>query len=442
MNLSTPISRVMRNCAIVPVFAIAACGGGTSTTPEPPPVQPPANLTFSNFQAASAVLGQASLGAGEPNQGQVPGAQTLSAPRGMAAGPDGKLLVADSGNNRVLLFASSSPTQVGQAATAVLGQTGFQGVDYRLTQDGLNAPFAVAYGVGKVAVADWYANRVLVYNQIPREGETVFANVVIGQRDYESSLEDCGPAALDRPTAVAITPDGKLIVSDSENNRVLIWDAIPEQNESVPAPSVVLGQSDADHCAANDDDQRDGPDMVPGAGRQLATARTLSQAGDVWSDGRRLAVADTFNHRVLIWETFPTHSFQPADIVLGHESFTNTEPNSERDGQAQLDQPTARTLFFPSGVHSDGSNLAIADTVNNRVLIWNSFPSDSFQAADVVLGHLNFNQKISNDQDRDSVPDAATSQVLYNPDRVLFTSDALLVSDRRHNRILIFRGRD
>jgi hypothetical protein len=37
------------------------------------------------------------------------------------------------------------------------------------------------------------------------------------------------------------------------------------------------------------------------------------------------------------------------------------------------------------------------------------------------------------------MPDGPTSQVFNLPQRVLLTPDALLVSDREHNRVLMFR---
>ena len=40
----------------------------------------------------------------------------------------------------------------------------------------------------------------------------------------------------------------------------------------------------------------------------------------------------------------------------------------------------------PSGLYSDGTRLFVADKLNNRVLIWNAWPTANGQAADVVLG--------------------------------------------------------
>ncbi len=44
----------------------------------------------------------------------------------------------------------------------------------------------------------------------------------------------------------------------------------------------------------------------------------------------------------------------------------------------------------PQGVWIQGSKLFVADTQNNRVLIWNTIPTQNNQPADVVLGQPDF----------------------------------------------------
>jgi hypothetical protein len=47
-------------------------------------------------------------------------------------------------------------------------------------------------------------------------------------------------------------------------------------------------------------------------------------------------------------------------------------------------------MFQPTAVASDGSILAVADTSNNRILIWKSIPTTFGQPADIVLGQKDF----------------------------------------------------
>lgn len=406
---------------------LAACGdGGDGGGP-----------ALASFDAASLVLGQTSFAAAQANGGTVPSASSLQHPLGMTLTPAGGMLIADSGNNRVLSY-SSVPHATGAAANGVLGQVNFDSVAASVSQTGLTAPGAVAVGAGRMAVADTGANRVLIYDRIPVAGEPMpVPSVVIGQPGFESSGESCGAFGLRNPTSVAITPEGKLLVGDWGNYRVLVWDAIPAPGPAVPAPSLVIGQSDADHCEFADDNQDGRSDIGPDGIISRVSGRVMAPV-DLWTDGKRLVVADGDFARVLIWNTFPTVTFQPADLVLGQPDFFSRWPN----GVVVSGDPavrSAKVFSAPRGVHSDGTSLAVTDLANNRVLVWSTFPMITQQAADIVLGHAGFDRGVTNDQNNDGHTDAPTAQVLDRPSHVMFSSDGLFVSDQRHHRVLKFR---
>src|SRR5580658_6186949 len=63
----------------------------------------------------------------------------------------------------------------------------------------------------------------------------------------------------------------------------------------------------------------------------------------------------------------------PASMELGQPDFVTVDP-----GRSQS------ALNLPLGVASDGVHVAIADTANNRVLLWNEIPTVPGQNADVV----------------------------------------------------------
>src|SRR5206468_6569298 len=120
-----------------------------------------------------------------------------------------------------------------------------------------------------------------------------------------------------------------------------------------PGASVVLGQGDAYSSGAN--------------------WRGESAPWSLWSDGRRLVVADTSNNRVLIWNSIPTSSGKTPNVVLGQADFSTVTANTGGIGSA--------TLNSPQGVTSDGTRLFVSDSGNNRVLIWNAVPTRSGTAA-------------------------------------------------------------
>lgn len=166
---------------------------------------------------------------------------------------------------------------------------------------------------------------------------------------------------------------GKLFVSDTGRNRVFIWHKIPTAEGA--NPDVVLGQLDTDGTGRN-------------AGGAVS-AHTLQYPSGIWSDGQKLVVADAWNHRVLIWHQLPTTDGQPADVVLGQPNFEQNKPNVTGIGAA----PSARSLYWPYGVWSDGKHLWVADTGNRRVLFFEQIPTTHQAAATAVIGKPSFDTR-------------------------------------------------
>ncbi|MFQ6129433.1 MAG: hypothetical protein ACE5OT_01315 [Candidatus Hadarchaeaceae archaeon] len=104
----------------------------------------------------------------------------------------------------------------------------------------------------------------------------------------------------------------------------------------------------------------------------------------VATDGTRLVLADTWNNRVLIWNSMPTENNQPPDLVIGQENLYSNTPGLAQD-----------KLNWPVGVATDGQRLVVADTLNDRILIWNEFPTQDGEPADLVLGAPDFTTRPS-----------------------------------------------
>jgi len=183
-----------------------------------------------------------------------------------------------------------------------------------------------------------------------------------------------GPLLFNHPSGLA--SDGKcLLICDRNNNRVLVWRAAPAKNTP---PDLVLGQPT---LTANN----------PGTGRH-----ELNWPGNVTitPDGNRIAVADTDNDRILIWNSFPTKNGAPADIVLELAKLSERgSPNPQQRTGAPASGPGFRPrpggggmrLGWPWGVWTDGKKFAVVCTHGGAVLIWNSIPTRDNQPPDLTL---------------------------------------------------------
>lgn len=401
---------------------ITACGGGGGGSDNTAPT-----ANFVSFQAADIVIGQADFTGTNANQGGTTDANTINSPYGNPGVANGILYLPEYGNNRLLGF-NTIPTENNAVADFVLGQPDFTTTDTVVSATDFYGTQTVAFDGNKMFVAEYETSRVLIWNSIPTNGG-VPADIVLGQDDFTTETAGaCSTNGLANPETLWAA-NGKLVVTDTAHHRVLIWNSIPSSN-NVPA-DVVLGQQDFTSCAANDTDNDGTTDAV--------SAATLNEPAGVWTDGTRLVVLDWSNNRALIWNTFPTSNFTPADVVLGQSDFVNNSVNDDDQDGATDAAPTARTLNAPyDGVYSNGQKLYITDTGNNRVLVWNTFPTSNFTPADVVLGQADFTLQAANDSDGDDVSDSASAQTLDSPAGLYLSGSQLIVADQANNRYLIY----
>ena len=426
-----------------------------------------AEVSFSTGQAARLVVGQTTFtaqdyGASSSLLGAVSGVAYTG---DMLFVADGNRLSALPQNQRVLIFRNLSQqlpaplAEIPQSAddqcpacrgeaTVVLGQTSFE-VDPEealkpTAADSFRTPVGVHSDGIRVAVADTDNNRVLIWNSIPSVNGKA-ADVVLGQKDFTSNLSTgFNPRAdsLRGPQGVWLQ-DNRLFVADTGNNRVLIWDPVPTQNGQ-PA-DLVLGQKDFTSFVQ--------PDLTKA--ELEPKANTMLTPVSVTSDGRRLFVTDLGHNRVLIWNAIPSTNQQAADIVIGQPDMESAIANNSRalcdpipqEKTEGGEEPAeifplrcAATLNFPRFALSDGQRLFIADGGNDRVLVFNSLPSQNGARADAVLGQLSDQLNLTSDS---AFPeDVAAAGVIRTPSALAWDGVNLYVTDPFNRRVMVFTMAD
>lgn len=344
-----------------------------------------------------------------------PTASSLCSPASLALTANRRLFVADSDNNRVLSWPDAAALVNGQAADLVLGQPDFASSDCNrggITASTLCSPTSLAVdAAGRLYVADADNNRVLIWSNADGVTSGQGADLVIGQAEFTTKNCPTRPTAsiVCGPTGVTVGADGRLYVSDGDNNRVLIWtNAAALANGA--AAELVLGQKDFRGS--------DCPKKLDASSICGPSAIRVTPQG-------KLLIADTDNSRLLIWNNAAgLKNGQPADLVLGQANFADSDC---------ADPPVAENICSPSGMAvTPSGRLLVADFDNNRVLGWPSLGAlQNGQPPDWVLGQAGFATS--------DCPDPATASTVCGPNELLIdASGALWVVDSTKNRVLRF----
>lgn len=296
----------------------------------------------------------------------------LYAPRGVWIDSQ-RLIVCDSGNHRVLIW-NQIPQHDQAPADVVLGQPNFESEGpaagcHRFC-NGLHLPTGVLVVDDTLIVADAWHHRLLVWRQVPKENNCP-PDYAIGQASLNQVQPNrgrsCGLNTLYWPYGISYV-HGRIYVTDTGNRRVLFWEGVPEADQ--PADGV-LGQASPE----GNEENRGGS----------VNARSFRWPHAVTGDQTQLWIADAGNHRILGWSGRPSDD-RDAYWVLGQPNMTRSEENPYQS-QANTN------LRFPYGLTMNERHLITADTANNRVLFWKlPLYQQAFQGASDLIGQINFDQ--------------------------------------------------
>ena len=176
---------------------------------------------LSSSEAASLFIGQPDFTSKHCNRGSnIPAADTLCGPKGLTLDRSGNLWVAEDDNSRVLEYNDPlHSTSQDISADRVYGEPDFSSVVCALGPDGVCHPDHVALGrSGQLLISDGDNNRLLVVDD-PLTNTT--ANAVIGQPDFNSNAPTTTGSGFAGPKGITVDAKGNLYVTDEDNNRLL-----------------------------------------------------------------------------------------------------------------------------------------------------------------------------------------------------------------------------
>ena len=231
----------------------------------------------------------------------------------------------------------------GQNASILLAGIGFNNTGGPIL---FNHLAGIATDGQHLVVADRNNNRVLIWNALPSQHNAT-PDLVLGQTNFYSNNPGHGLAELNWPTQVSIG-GGKLVVADTDNNRILIWNTFPTKNDQPADLEIAMPRNSS------------GP--------------SVNWPWGVWTNGKKLIVSSTFGSSVFIWNTFPTSSNQSPSIILTDAGRIGTPRQITSDGNYLMVGDHNPRLTEPPGQYAGPGTF-----------VWDTFPTSNNSAASYFL---------------------------------------------------------
>ncbi len=365
--------------------------------------------TLTNGEPAVSVLGQSDFTSNTQNVTQ----SGLSSVYGLSILPDSILYVSDKEAHRTMIFDVTAIVD-GEDAVDGLGHIDANGdMDFTsssspsLSNDTLGpggyGGLAFSSLDGFLYVADSLFNRVLLYGTTDGLITSEITTNVIGQGNMITISSATSDTGMSTPTDVAADSLGNVYVADTANSRVLVFDVSSFGSPGAAAVHV-LGQ----------------PDFTSNTQNLSIDGLNTPVAVEVDSVKNLLYVADSQNHRVVVYDISTITDGEPAVSVLGQPDFVTD------NGLIT----SASSVSYASGLALDqeGQRLFVAD--DNRVMVFDVDSITNGEDAVHVIGAPDFtdtSESVTND-DFSNLYDVA-----YDADaNVLYTAEML------SNRVLAF----
>jgi trimeric autotransporter adhesin len=364
----------------------------------------------------------------------------LGDPDGVAVGPAGNLVIADTGNERVRVVAAKTGTYYGQAMTAGdiytiagNGAKGYSGDGGPATSAELSVPHGVAVDTaGNLVIADTGNDRVRVvaaktgtyYGQAMTAGDiyTIAGN---GAKGYSGKGGPATSARLANPEDVAFDTAGNLVIADYGNDRVRV---VAASTGTFYGQAMTAG--DIYTVAGNGTSKSSGSGGLA-VNAELAREPVLS-VSDVAVDSGNYVVVQS-NRAWFICETAGTYFGQAmtaGDIyaVAGNGNYGY----SGNGGPA-----TSAELDIPAGVTVDAAgNLVITDTGNFRVRVvaasTGTFYGQAMTAGDIytVAGNGNYGYSGNGGP-------ATSAELNFPENAAVDAAGNLVIADDDNNRVRV-----
>jgi len=348
------------------------------------------------------------------------------------------LVLAERNNNRVLIWNSipsgNTPPDI------VLGQKDFTTNNPGSGPNQLNWPVSVSVGGGKLVVADTYNNRILISNNFPTKNAQP-ADLIInnGSDTHDNKFK----RNIIWPWGVW-TNGSKLAISSTRGSLVLLWNTFPTQNDQTAdtyltanskfgTPRTITGNGNnlivGDHNPKVTDKQgnffwKNWPTTDDASYDFFMSdpfdAQGAWMQGDFTNDGKLILLGAKLH----IWNSFPQSALDTPNISIGQKdgagykfiggdgsglavignklfiSLSNgnkivgynsipTKPDALPDfaiGSPDIITNTLDTSFIISNPNpaTDGKSLFVSSDFDRRLYVWKNLPNESGANPDFV----------------------------------------------------------